>query len=289
MKLSTGARGALLAPAILLNVLALIIPAGFFLTSAFRENAGFGQLGGFSMDALVTTVTDPFMLGLFGNYLVTLLIITLGCTVIGFPVCYVIARSRRWGGFVLNTIMAVSFVSAIVMTIGWLTLLGANGPIASLLSMVGVQEVPPLLNSPFAVVIALIHVELHFMVLACLPSVMQVSRNLEDAAMGLGASWWQTMMRVVLPMSLPGVLAGGLLVMATTAGAFTTPAVLGGQRVPWVPVFIERQANVAFNYPMAATASLFLVLLVVGLTMVANRFASRRKRRAKRSPDTSVV
>src|SRR5262249_50777203 len=124
--------------------------------------------------------------------------------------------------------------------------------------------------------IGLIHAELPFMVLMLIPVIQLVPRNLEDAALSLGASWPRVFWRVTLPLSIPGMVSGCLMVASLSIGAFTTPALLSGGREPFVPLLIEQQVLQLLNYPIGAALATILVVTVLILNALVFRIFQTR-------------
>ncbi|WP_165492094.1 ABC transporter permease [Egibacter rhizosphaerae] len=267
----------MIAPVLVFNLAAFALPLTVFGLGSVRPYGGPAEFdSGLTTQNWEALITDPQLRTLFVESLALVVAIVIFTAAVGFPISYVIARSARWGTVLLFGVIASSFLSAVVQTLGWLMLLGGEGPINVALRGAGLSaDGLDLLQTRAAVIAAMIHVELHYMVLVCTPAIMSIPRELEDAAAGLGASWSKVMRRVVVPLSWPGIVAGSLLVMATAAGSFTTPAILGGGLVPWIPVYIYNQMQTALNYPAAATASVALVL-IIGLASVAATLATRR-------------
>jgi putative spermidine/putrescine transport system permease protein len=133
-----------------------------------------------------------------------------------------------------------------------------------------------LLQTELGLVIALTQIEMPLMLLPLLTVMRQIDPNLVDASRALGASKWRTFFRVVLPLSLPGWIAGATLVFASACTAFISQSVIGGARLVYLPSLIWQQSMVVYNWPFAAVASLtllFTVLSGIMLLSVFGRFA----------------
>src|SRR5262245_9136166 len=157
------------------------------------------------------------------------LIVTAVCAVLGYPLAYLLARSTprvmTLGLFLLITPL---MVSTVIRVFGWVVILGNEGLVNHALRLVGVQEPLRLLYTEGAVVIGLVQQSLPFMVLPIMAAIERIPRTLEEAARNLGASWLQMFRRALLPLSMPGLVSGALLVFSVSMSAFVTPALMGG-------------------------------------------------------------
>lgn len=229
-----------------------------------------------TLETLKSVFVDDYNRNLVVETLRFGLTVVLICILVGFPLAYVIARSRRFGTMLLGLVIVVSFTGVVVRAIGWRAILSGSGPMNRTLMSLGIVNEPlTFLNTMTAAVIGTAHAVLPYMVLLLTPSIESIDRSLEEAGSSLGASPWYTFRRVVLPLSTPGVLAGSLLVFATSMGTFTTVALLGGNRTPVLAIAIRQQLMTALNYPDAAAFALVLVVLVLSIVaVVVWRFGS---------------
>ena len=216
-------------------------------------------------------VTDPFYLEMLLRTCGLGTLVTLGCLVVGYPVAYYLARTpSRWRGFALFLVISPLLVSAIVRNIGWFPLLSQSGAVNWLLLKLGLIVTPlSLINNFTGVVIGLVHALLPFMILTLTTVIQRIEGDLEEAAANLGAGPLQTFWRVLLPLSLPGVVSGSLLVFAMAISAYTTPAILGGNRVLVMATYIAQQFRTVLNYPAGGTAAALLLLFAIVLTVLA--------------------
>ena len=196
------------------------------------------------------------------------LIVTVVSLVLGYPVAYVLARVDRAKSNLLMILVLVPFwTSILVRTYAWMVLLGQQGIINQLLLSLGVIDEPVrLLNTTFAVYVAMVHVLLPFMILPLYGVMRGIDENLLRAAQGLGARPINVFRQVVLPLSLPGISAGCLLVFILALGFFITPALVGGPQDLMIAVLIQQQVDL-FNWPLAS--ALAVVLLAAALLIFA--------------------
>jgi putative spermidine/putrescine transport system permease protein len=188
---------------------------------------------------------------------------------IGYPLAHWMARirSRLGHALLLMAVIAPLLTGIVVRTFAWMTLLGDRGVINTTLHWLGAIERPlPLMYNELGVIVGLVHIYVPFMVLTLVGVIGRIDRSLEEAARGLGASRARTFLEVTLPLSLPGIVAGSLLVFALAISAYVTPVLLGGTSVLTVPVLIYQQVSASFNLGFAG--ALGAVLLAVALVLV---------------------
>ena len=194
---------------------------------------------------------------------------TIIALLIGYPLAHWMARikSRVGHALLLMAVIAPLLTGIVVRTFAWMTLLGDRGVINITAQWLGLATKPlPLMYNEFGVVIGLVHIYVPFMVLTLVGVIGRIDRTLEEAARGLGAGRLRTFLEVTLPLSLPGILAGSLLVFALAISAYVTPVLLGGNNVLTLPMLIYQQVSASFNLGFAG--ALGTVLLVVSLALV---------------------
>ncbi|TNM63464.1 ABC transporter permease [Aliirhizobium smilacinae] len=205
---------------------------------------------------------------------------------LAYPVAIAIVSARPTLSRVISLIViAPLVVSVVVRAYGWQLILmaGPGGALNWLLLSIGVISEPlSLLYTPTAVVIGQVHVNLPMMVLPLAAAIGKIDPNLRDAARTLGAPWWEVFLRVTLPLSMPGLVAGVIIVFSLTAGAFVTPVVLGGPSALMLGNLIEQQIFTVFDWPFGAVISFILIFIVILLNTTLIRFVESRKfRRAQ--------
>ena len=195
-------------------------------------------------------------------------VVTLSALLLGYPVAYLLARLDRAKSNLLLILVLVPFwTSILVRTYAWMVLLGRQGVVNQLLLAIGAIDQPlRLLNTTSAVYIAMVHVLLPFMILPLYGVMRRLDEDLLRAAQGLGAAPFAVFRQVWLPLSLPGVFAGCLLVFILALGFFITPALVGGPRDLMIAVLIQQQVDL-FNWPFAS--ALAVVLLAAALIVFA--------------------
>jgi putrescine transport system permease protein len=196
---------------------------------------------------------------------------TVCCLLLGYPLAYGIVRAqRRWRGALLLLVILPFWTSFLIRVYAWIGLLKGNGLINNALIAVGLIDQPlTLLNNAFAVYIGIVYSYLPFMVLPLYAQLEKLDPTLLEAAADLGCRPWQAFLRVTLPLSLPGIAAGALLVFIPAVGEFVIPDLLGGPdtlmigKVLWDEFFANRDWPVA-----SAVAIAMLVVLAVPMAFI---------------------
>jgi len=210
---------------------------------------------------------DPFNYKVIGDTL--LLGAKTVCTtvLIGYPLALVyLDLSPRLQRVLLFIIVMPLLLSVVVRTFAWIVVLGREGVVNSLLMSLGVISEPlRLLQTELGLVISLTQIEMPLMLLPLISVMSRLDPNLRDASAALGASRWRTLFTVTLPLSMPGLIAGCLLVFASSTTAFISQTVIGGVRLIYLPLVIWQQSLVVYHWPLAAVASLSLVVSVLSI------------------------
>lgn len=254
---------------VLLAVFAL--PLLFLATNSFHPSAGLGQVGArFTLENYVRFLGDYFYWQILLRTFWLGAIVVGSCLILGYPVAYFVARMRggRLRGFVIFLIISPLLISTVVRNLGWFPILGSNGLINWALGTLGLIKAPlSLANNFTGVAIGLVHALLPFMILSITVVIQQIDLSIEEASASLGARPVETFWRVLWPLSRSGVLAGGLLVFTMTISAYTTPAMLGGNRVLIMSTYLASEILSVLNYAFGATAAVVLIVVTCGITI----------------------
>jgi len=269
-----------LLPALLLYGGLLVVPMLVLGRYSFYEM----RPGGVRVLAVWTTAnyrrffTDGFYLGVLGETLLTGLLVVVACTVLSYPIAYVLARLRRGKALLFLMVLAPFLVSQVVKTYGWMVILSGQGFLNWVLLGTGLTtERVQLLYSRTGIVIGMVHVLIPFMILTLESVLRQISDDLLDAARSLGAPESQVFFKVVLPLSLPGLVAGSLLVFSLAVSIFTTPALMGGDRVQLMSNFIYKRAVSLLDWPLAAVGAWVLLVTALLIIVVYLRLFGRQR------------
>jgi len=259
-----------IAPAALLFVLFFVLPFGVMaLLSVLSGNPVSNPNVTFTWRNYLRLVDSDLYIDALIATLRIGIVTTAVALLIGYPLAHLMARmrSRLGHALLLMAVIATMLTGIVVRTFAWMTLLADRGAINTTLTWLGLIEKPlPLMYNEFGVVVGLVHIYVPFMVLTLIGVIGRIDPALEEAARNLGAGRARTFLEVTLPLSLPGILAGSLLVFALSISAYVTPVVLGGSNVLTLPMLIYQQVSASFNLGFAG--ALGVVLLAVSLMLV---------------------
>jgi putative spermidine/putrescine transport system permease protein len=283
LKRTAGSRrgvGALLsAPASLIVVLVIVLPGLQLIRYSFNHFDVVNLMeAAFTFQNYVQFFTDPYYLNVLGTTVKVAALCTALSLVFGFPVAYALSKTQsRYKSLYIILLVFPLLVGNVVRATGWMVMLGHSGFVNALLEGLGLTTHPiRLMYTPFAVVVGTTNVVLPFMILT-LQSVLEgIDDSIEEAALNLGASFARTLMRVVLPMAVPGIAAGTMLVFILCMNAYATPVLLGGTGLTMMAPAIYDQISKASDWPFGAALSLVLMVVTLLLAMTSNWLIHRR-------------
>jgi putative spermidine/putrescine transport system permease protein len=234
----------------------------------------------FSLENYLKFFADPYYLGVFWTTLRVAALCTLVCLVMALPLAYVLARTQtRFKNVLIMLVVLPLFVGNAVRAAGWMTIFGSKGFLNVTLMQLGLIHQPlEIMYTESAVVAGIIAVNLPYMVLTLQSVIEGINRNVEEAAFSLGAGPATMFRRVLLPLSLPGILAGTILTFILSMNAYATPVLLGGPKFRMMGPLIYGQFQLN-NWPFGASAAFILMTATLGLTATANILIQRRFRR----------
>ena len=252
-------------PATAWLLLFFIVPLLIVLLYSFLER---GTYGGITWEFTLRNyqrVTSGLYLGVVWRSIWLALITTVACLLIGYPLAFFIATSSsRWRNALLLLVIIPFWTNFLVRTYAWIVLLRTEGVFnVALQSTQLIDEPLTLLFTPFAVTVGLIYGYLPFMILPLYATMERFNFSLVEAAQDLGANDLRTFFRVVLPLTMRGVIAGSLLVFIPAVGAFVTPDILGGAKMLMVGNLIQNQFLKARNWPFGSALSMLLMAVVL--------------------------
>jgi len=253
----------LLAPATLWFLAMLVLPLMVVFIFSFGERgAAGGYVPAFTFDQYLNL---PARFTAFKNTLVLAPAGTLAALLVAYPLAYFLAVkvSPRWRLILLVMVIVPFWTSILIRTYAWIFILGGRG-IPNLLAYIGIEDVR-LINTPFAVLIGIVYGYLPLMVFPIYVSLEKLDKRLLEAASDLGSSPWRSFLQVTLPLSVPGIATGCMLVFILLMGEFLIPALLGGGKVFFignalVDLFLQSR-NWAFG--SAVAASLVAIMLII--------------------------
>ena len=220
---------------------------------------------------------DPFHYKVIADTLLLGVKTVAATVIVGYPLALVfIDLGPRLQRVLIFVIVMPLLLSVVVRTFAWIVVLGHEGVVNSLLLRFGVISEPlRLLQTELGLVISMTQIEMPLMLLPLISVMTKIDPNLRDASAALGASRWRTLFKVILPLSAPGLVAGCLLVFASSTTAFISQSIIGGMRLIYLPLLIWQQSLVVFNWPFAAVISLALLVSVLSV-ITALSYLGRR-------------
>ena len=273
---------ALLGPGTLWLVAFFLIPILIMLVYSFMPRGIYGGVDrGFTLEHY-SRFFDPLYLDILQRTFVWSVGCTVICLLLGYPVAYVIARGGRWKNFLLFLVVLPFWTSFLVRTFAMIFLMRDTGLINNWLLKLGVIDAPiTMLYTPFAVMVGLVYGFLPFMILPIYASLEKLDLSLLEAAEVLGARPFARFRRVTLPLSMPGVVAGCLLVFIPALGSFLTSDLLGGAKQMMVGNLVQNQFSAARNWPFGSAASFIVMALVLVAVMVYLRVKDEQSPEAR--------
>lgn len=273
----------LLIPSFVVSFVLLAASQLTFLRGSLSADMGLGNLSkAMGWGNYQTLFTDEFYLRSLWLTVKVSAIATVCTLMMSFPVAYVIARMKsRWAMIMLAGVVVSSFVTIVIKVYGLIVIFSADGGFNKLMLALGILDKPyTIIGNPTGVVVGLMQFTMGFAVLLLYSVVRTIPTSLEEAATVHGASRPRVFWRVILPLSLPGVIVGALMMFNMCMGAFTSASLLGGGRVFTLPVLIQRAVIVETKYGMGATLAAVLLVSVILINLISV-FLVRRLRAAK--------
>lgn len=276
-------------PALAFLIVFMLIPLGTMAYISFLERAPFGgvQWGDYSLVAYEKLVFEKDLLGrmafnqdyieIFARSLWLAAGTTLITLVIGFPTAFFMTSlSQRMAAAFLFLVTFPFWTNLLVRNFAWILILRNGGPLENLLAGLGLITSPiDILYTPFATAIGLTYSFLPFMILPIYVALERIERPLIEAAFDLGADRWDTIRRIVLPLAMPGIAAGAILVFVPCLGAYVSPELLGGGKSMMIGNLVQAQFGAARNWPFGAALAVVLVLVMLGALAIVARLRRR--------------
>ncbi|MGE0719571.1 MAG: ABC transporter permease [Alphaproteobacteria bacterium] len=277
------------APLVVVLLVFFVVPLMLTVVVSFWDYNDYAMLPDFTPRNYADTFEGcvaslPELCVTFKTYLSTLKLCLLSWAatlLIGFTVAYFLAfhvRSLGWQ-IVLFLVCTIPFwTSNVIRMISWIPLLGRNGLVNQALQASGVTTEPLewLLFSDFSVLLAFVHLNTMFMIVPIFNSMSRIDRALIEAAYDAGASGWQTLWNVVVPLSKPGIVIGSIFVITVVMGDFVTIGVMGGQQIASIGKIISVQMSY-LQFPLAAANAVILLAVVLMIIWAMTRLVDIRK------------
>jgi spermidine/putrescine transport system permease protein len=210
-------------------------------------------------------VFDPLYLEIIVRTFVIAAITTVLCFALGYPLAYfIVFKGRRWRNVLILLVMVPFWTSLLIRAYSWVVILSGNGIANKTLQFLGIIDEPAtLIFTSQAVLMGMVYSYLPFMILPLYASLEKFDTSLKEAAKDLGASRWHTFWRVTFPLSMPGVIAGSILVFIPSAGEFVIPQLLGGSRTVMTGSLIQNQFGSARDWAFGSALSVMLAVLLL--------------------------
>lgn len=260
----------LMVPGFVLLLLFLMLPLCSILWPTIFTN-------GLSLNQYISFFQDEYYLEIFYRTLKISLISTLVCTLFGVPTAYFISRcSTKWKGLLIAISIFPLLTNSVVRSFAWINILGKNGVINNALMSLGIIEQPiSMLYTEFAVLVGTIYLFLPIMIITLVGVMDNIDNDMMEAAESLGANRLTAFIKVVLPMSVPGMITGAVLVFTGSLTAYTTPQLLGGNKALVLPTLIYQRAMALNDWTGASVIAAIMIvatlIVMKGLNFVAAR------------------
>ncbi len=264
----------LLLPGLVALLTTFLLPLIWLVRASFASSAMAALRGGdWTLESYRTVLFDPFYWKIAWNTLYLGVNVAVLAVILSYPIALFLARTQsRWRGVLTALAVAPLLTSSVVRTYGWMVILGDRGVINTALQSSGLTDgVIRLTNNYFGATVALVEILMPYAILAMLSGFGRLNTQFEEAAAMLGANRLRVFTRIVLPLSLPGVLTAALLVFVLAISSFVTPRLMGGGRVFVIGTEVYNEATVTLNWPLAAALSVLLLILFGSVIVIYQR------------------
>lgn len=260
-------------------VIFFVFPLLYILLVSFMKRGVYGGIEYiFTLDNYIRFF-DPLYLNVLWQSIFLAGVTTILCIIFGYPFAYIIARSpRKYRNLLLMLVIVPFWTNSLVRTYAWIVLLRTEGVINVFLMKFGILSEPlEMLYNSSAVLIGLTYTLFPFMVLPLYASIEQLDRSLLEAASDLGAKPWQAFIRVTLPLTFPGIVAGSLLTFIPSLGLFFIPDLMGGSKSLLIGNLIRNQFLTARDWPFGSAVSIILMVLTLLFILIYLRSGGSKK------------
>ena len=268
-------RYTLLFPGIVLLCVFLVLPLlSSLIPTVFPESS-------FSLQLYIDFFKDSYFMAVLGRTLSISLIVTIFCAVLGLPAAYVISGvSKKWRGILIALTLFPLLTNSVIRSFAWITILGKNGVINNLLTMFGVINEPmSLLYTDFSIIIGSVYLFLPTMIMTLVGVLENIDDDLLEAAATLGLSPLKGFFKIILPLSLPGMIVGSILVFTGTLTAYTTPQLLGGNKKMMLATLLYQRATTLGDWTSASVIALVMIVITFAVMKALNLLAKSMDKR----------
>lgn len=267
----------LLIPGIVLIVFSLVLPLFSTIFKTFNSDSGF------SLARYAAFFKDSYSMSVYYRTLRLSLISTVVSVVLGFPTAYYISRAKKnvKGLFIMFAVFPL-LTSAVVRSFSWMVILGKNGIINNLLMNMGLIHKPlALLYNEVSIVIGFVYLFLPLMIMSLIGVMDNIDSSLLEAAESLGASKLEAFIKVIFPLSVPGIIVGSILVFTGSFTAYTTPQLLGGNKSRVLATLVYQKAMALSDWNSASVIATIMIITTIVISMVINNLAARLQGRGE--------
>ena len=268
-------RYTLLFPGIVLLCFFLVLPLlSSLIPTVFPESS-------FSLQLYIDFFKDSYFMAVLGRTLSISLVVTIFCAVLGLPAAYVISGvSKKWRGILIALTLFPLLTNSVIRSFAWITILGKNGVINNLLMMFGVITEPmSLLYTDFSIIIGSVYLFLPTMIMTLVGVLENIDDDLLEAAATLGLSPLKGFFKIILPLSLPGMIVGSILVFTGTLTAYTTPQLLGGNKKMMLATLLYQRATTLGDWTSASVIALVMIVITFAVMKALNLLAKSMDKR----------
>lgn len=264
----------MLAPGLIILLLCLGLPLISVLAPTFTA-------GQYPLSAYVEFFQDEYYRKILFRTLKIAVITTGICMAGGIPTAYFISRcDKKWRGLLLAASIFPMMTNSVIRSFAWINILGSNGIINRILLALNVADKPmKLLYTDFAIIIGSVYLFLPLMIVTVTGVMENIDDDMMEAAQSLGAGRFEAFMKVIFPMSLPGIIVGGILVFTGTLTAYTTPQLLGGNSNMVLATLIYQRAMSVGNWNGASAVALIMIVITLIVIRGFNALAARLDKR----------
>lgn len=268
-------RYTLLFPGVVLLCFFLVLPLlSSLIPTVFPESS-------FSLQLYIDFFKDSYFMAVLGRTLSISLIVTIFCAVLGLPAAYVISGvSKKWRGILIALTLFPLLTNSVIRSFAWITILGKNGVINNLLMMFGVIHEPmSLLYTDFSIIIGSVYLFLPTMIMTLVGVLENIDDDLLEAAATLGLSPLKGFFKIILQLSLPGMIVGSILVFTGTLTAYTTPQLLGGNKKMMLATLLYQRATTLGDWTSASVIALVMIVITFAVMKALNLLAKSMDKR----------
>ena len=260
----------LLLPGVLFLTIFMILPIFLTIGTTFQSENGLTFAG------YLDFFQDSYFIGILLTTLRVAIVTTIICILLGFPAAYFISKlGARQKAFMLLLTIFPLLTSPVVRSFSWMVIIGKNGVVNNVLMGVGlILEPLTILYTPTAIMIGLIHLFLPLIIVTLVGVMENIEHDLLEAAESLGASRLTVFLKIVVPLCVPGLMIGSILVFVGSFTAYTTPALLGGQQRV-ISTFLYQNAMILNDWQVASVIATIMMVVTIVIIVLMNLFAKK--------------